>query len=72
MKNKRYIALAKKDFILNEEVESYFEKMHIKIINYYENLNILQLESTYALNVNTLEYINYLELEKNFSLNNNK
>ena len=66
MNTKNYIALVEKDFTLNKEVESYFKKKNIEIVDYFKNLNILQLKSAYPLEAQKLEHIKYLELDKSF------
>lgn len=68
MEKKIYIALVNDSFILNEEIESYFTAKRIKIVNYNENLGVLQLEADYPLEKEELKYIKHLEGDRYFSV----
>lgn len=68
MEKKIYIALVDEGFILNEEIESYFNTKRIKIVNYNENLGVLQLEADYPLEKEELKYVKHLEHDRSFSI----
>ncbi len=68
MEKKIYIALVDDGFILNEEIESYFNTKSIKIVNYNENLGVLQLEADYPLEKEKLKYVKHLECDRSFSV----
>lgn len=68
MKKYIYLALVDDDFILKEEIKSYFREKNIEILKYYDKFNMLKLEAQYSLILDHIKYIHHLELEKEFTI----
>lgn len=64
---KTYLALLKKDLVMNDEIQQYLLQQDIEVDSYFKNIGILKLHSERELITDKLKYIEYLELESEMS-----